>query len=188
MACAYWTRILAAVLICAIASVAPTIPASAAPGSKVWATDSVPPQTNIVKAKVRRGHGLARFRFVSSEPGSTFRCKLDDHRFRSCSSPTTYRHLKEGRHAFRVRATSGDGTSDATAARRRFFTGRGFGGPPFPPYKSVEPARFFNPLGCPSPSSWMSGRRRDPRGVIRTDVRIKAGRLKASPQLRDLVA
>jgi hypothetical protein len=137
-------------VVCVAACLGLTVPASASSGS----TGATAPQTNILKAKVRRKHGLARFRFTSSEPGSSFRCKLDDHQFGSCSSPMTYRHLKDGRHAFRVRATNADGTSDATPARRRFFVGGGrFGGPPFPPYKHVEPARMFDPLSCPSPSS-----------------------------------
>ncbi len=120
--------------------------ASASPTSGGRLRSEIPPQTKIVKAKVRRKHGFARFRFTSSEPGSSFTCKLDDHQFRSCSSPITYRHLEDGRHHFKVRATNADGVADPTSARRRFRTGRG--GPPFPAFKTVEPAHMFNPAGC----------------------------------------
>lgn len=106
-----------------------------------------PPQTKIVKAHVKRKHGLARFRFTSSEPGSTFACKLDDQQFRSCSSPMTYRHLKEARHHFKVRATSASGIADPTSARRRFFIGSRLGRP-YPPARVVAPARLNDGGAC----------------------------------------
>jgi hypothetical protein len=126
---------------------ASAVVASASPHSNGNGDAQGPPQTKIVMAKAKRKHGLARFRFTSSESGSTFSCKLDDHPFRSCTSPATYRHLKDGRHSFRVRATSADGVADPTSARRRFRTGRGLG-TPFPPDKHVEPAHMFNPGAC----------------------------------------
>jgi hypothetical protein len=139
-------RIAVAAIAGVTACVGLTAIASASPTSRAKLRGEIPPQTKIVKAKVKRKHGLARFRFTSSEPGSTFTCKFDDHQFRSCSSPITYRRLKDGRHHFKVRATSAVGTADPTSARRRFRTGRG--GPPFPPFDNVEPAHMFNPGGC----------------------------------------
>jgi hypothetical protein len=121
--------------------------ATASPDSDRKGAVPSPPQTRIVKAHVKRKHGFARFRFTSSEPGSTFSCKLDDHRFRSCSSPITYRHLKEGRHHFKVRATSADGTADPTSARRRFFIGSRLGRP-YPPVRVIEPARLNDGGAC----------------------------------------
>lgn len=47
----------------------------------------------------------ATFRFVSSIPGSRFRCKLDGRRWRRCASPKLYTGLSRGTHTFRVRAT-----------------------------------------------------------------------------------
>jgi hypothetical protein len=122
--------------------------AIASPKSSASPTGHAVPQTQITKARVKRGHGLARFRFSSSVPGSTFRCKLNGHRSRSCSSPTTYRHLKDGRHTFRVKAIAPppDGVADPTSARRRIYIGRG--GPPFPPFKHVEPARLLSAHDC----------------------------------------
>jgi hypothetical protein len=63
---------------------------------------------------------MATFRFGSSEAGSTFLCRLDGKPFRGCRSPRTYRRLKPGRHAFRVKARDGAGNLDLTPAIRRF--------------------------------------------------------------------
>jgi hypothetical protein len=121
--------------------------ASASPRSGGRQRGETPPQTKIVKAHVKRKHGLARFRFTSSEPGSTFACKLDDQQFRSCSSPMTYRHLKEARHHFKVRATSAGGVPDPTSARRRFFIGSRWGRP-YPPAPVIQPARMNKGATC----------------------------------------
>jgi sugar lactone lactonase YvrE len=45
----------------------------------------------------------ATFRFRSDEPGSKFRCKLDDGEWKPCSSPHRVRGLATGKHVFRVR-------------------------------------------------------------------------------------
>jgi Ca2+-binding RTX toxin-like protein len=59
------------------------------------------------------------FRFTSSEPSSSFRCKLDARPFRPCVSPRAYR-VKAGPHAFRVFAIDSAGNRDATPAVFRF--------------------------------------------------------------------
>jgi hypothetical protein len=80
-----------------------------------------PLQTRIFKAKIKGGR--AKFRFAGS--GGTagaaleFSCKLDRRPWRNCRSPKTYRHLKPGRHTFRVRSQSA-GTVDSTPAKRHF--------------------------------------------------------------------
>jgi CSLREA domain-containing protein len=119
-------------------------PSAAAAGSSVGATqtassgtselavattaaDPVPspdtdaPQTSIMTTPPRRAaRTWARFRFGSDEPESTFLCRLDHQPFKPCRSPRTYRHLRPGRHAFRVRAIDAAGNSDPSAALRRF--------------------------------------------------------------------
>src|SRR5829696_2878292 len=60
----------------------------------------------------------ANFAFSSTEPDSTFECKLDDAAFASCSSPQGYTNLSEGAHTFSVRATDAAGNTDATPASR----------------------------------------------------------------------
>jgi hypothetical protein len=59
----------------------------------------------------------ATFRFVSSIPGSTFQCKLDQRSWRRCGSPKLYTGLSRGFHTFRVRARV-FGRVDATPAHR----------------------------------------------------------------------
>jgi Ca2+-binding RTX toxin-like protein len=59
------------------------------------------------------------FRFTASEPGSSFRCKLDRKPYRGCASPRRYR-VKAGRHAFRVFAVDAAGNQDPTPALFRF--------------------------------------------------------------------
>ena len=60
------------------------------------------------------------FRFTSSEPGSSFRCKLDSGAYSACSSPKTAAHLTDGSHTFYVRARDSGGNLDTTPALRTF--------------------------------------------------------------------
>jgi hypothetical protein len=64
--------------------------------------------------------GVAKFKFRSSEPLSTFLCKLDRRKAKRCKSPRTYKRLKPGRHVFRVWAIDAAGNKDPTPAKRRF--------------------------------------------------------------------
>jgi hypothetical protein len=75
-----------------------------------------PPDTTIVKRRLNPRKRTARFTFSSSEPGSTFRCKLDKHSFVPCASPKAYKRLKPGRHAFRVAAVDAAGNVDPSPA------------------------------------------------------------------------
>jgi hypothetical protein len=59
------------------------------------------------------------FRFASSEPGSSFRCKLDGKPYRPCTSPRAYR-VKAGRYAFRVFAIDAAGNRDLTPSLFKF--------------------------------------------------------------------
>jgi len=61
--------------------------------------------------------GRATFRFVSSIPGSTFQCKLDQRSWGRCGSPKLYTGLSRGFHTFRVRAAV-FGRVDPTPAHR----------------------------------------------------------------------
>lgn len=82
------------------------------------APDTSPPETTIDKAPpARTTKRRATFEFSSSEAGSSFECKLDARPFKSCTSPKTYRRLKQGRHSFRVRATDPAGNTDPTPAK-----------------------------------------------------------------------
>jgi hypothetical protein len=83
--------------------------------------DLTSPQTKIMRAPKRKIQGRhAQFRFSSTEPDSSFRCRLDGGRFRPCSSPVGYRHLKIGKHRFEVKAVDAAGNVDSTPVRVTF--------------------------------------------------------------------
>lgn len=83
--------------------------------------DKTAPETTIVKGPKARSHKrTAKFKFVSSEPGSTFKCKLDKKPFKPCRSPKKYKRLKPGKHVFQVKAIDAAGNADKTPAKRRF--------------------------------------------------------------------
>ncbi len=81
--------------------------------------DDVPPETTITSGPSGAVNtDSATFKFVSSEPGSTFRCRLDGATFSPCSSPKSYTGLSGGSHTFRVRAIDPAGNPDPTPAVR----------------------------------------------------------------------
>jgi hypothetical protein len=82
--------------------------------------DTTPPQTTIRKAKINRAARKAKFKFSSSEAGSTFLCKLDKKKFNRCSSPKVYKHLRPGKHTFKVEAKDSAGNVDSSPAKRKF--------------------------------------------------------------------
>jgi hypothetical protein len=86
-----------------------------------------PPDTEITKAKISRKRHRASFRFTGSGGVAPlhFKCKLTHQsrrlkRWKSCSSPKTYKHLKKGTHVFKVKAVDSRGTADPTPAKKRF--------------------------------------------------------------------
>jgi virginiamycin B lyase len=84
-------------------------------------SDTKPPQTKITKhpPKKTKKHKV-KFKFKSSEPNSTFQCKLDKGKFKKCKSPKKYKRLKTGKHKFAVRAIDAAGHVDPTPARSKF--------------------------------------------------------------------
>jgi bacillolysin len=79
--------------------------------------DTTPPQTTITKHPKKTTHShKAKFVFNSNEPGSTFKCKLDKKKWKSCVSPKKYKHLKTGKHKFQVYAIDTAGNADPTPA------------------------------------------------------------------------
>ncbi len=83
----------------------------------VQPADRTPPNTRIVRGPVRLGFKrLARFRFASSEPQSSFQCRLDKKKWRACANPFK-RSVRPGRHLFKVRAVDRFGNVDPTPAR-----------------------------------------------------------------------
>ncbi len=83
-------------------------------------TDTVP-DTEITSGPSGATHDpTPTFGFSSSQPGSTFACKVDSGAYASCTSPKTVAHLADGPHTFFVRATDADGDLDPTPASRSF--------------------------------------------------------------------
>lgn len=84
---------------------------TAAPG------DTTPPNTRIVIGPPRNTYKReAKFRVASSEPQSTFQCRLDGKLWYRCAS-LSWRTVKPGKHVFKVRAIDRFGNVDPTPAR-----------------------------------------------------------------------
>lgn len=60
----------------------------------------------------------ARFAFRATGSALRFLCKIDRRAYRRCRSPRVYRHLRLGRHAFRVQAVFRGGTRSKSVTYR----------------------------------------------------------------------
>jgi ELWxxDGT repeat protein len=93
----------------------------------VTATFQGKPETMIAKAKIRGERHRVKFSFTGSGgvPPLDFKCKLTHEskelrRWRRCSSPKIYRHMKKSRHVFKVKTIDSRSVADPTPARERF--------------------------------------------------------------------
>lgn len=84
------------------------------------ARDTSPPDTTISKRVQKRQPPIWILSFDSTEPGSTFECRLDKRRFAKCGSSKTFRRAKPGRHTLKVRAIDSSGNVDPSPAVARF--------------------------------------------------------------------
>jgi hypothetical protein len=104
-------------------SVAPTEHACESAGGPGGggATGHGAPQTTLKRKPPHKTRDRTpTFRFVADEPGSTFQCKLDGKRFKSCRSPFTTKKLSLGHHTFKVRARDDSGQLDPSPASYSF--------------------------------------------------------------------
>ena len=87
------------------------------PASAGFTVDTAPPRTTLEPGpkRIRKGKN-ARFRFSSSEPGSSFECRLVGERFAPCASPMKLIKPRKGRHIFEARATDVAANVDPTPA------------------------------------------------------------------------
>ena len=80
-------------------------------------TDTSPPETSIASGPNDTVSSRdASFAFSSSEPASTFQCRLDGVVWGSCMPPKSYSGLTDGGHRFEVRATDTTGNVDPSPA------------------------------------------------------------------------
>jgi hypothetical protein len=93
------------------------------PASYTWTiaiSDTIPPDTIITTSPTPvTKQSTAMFKFISTEPGSTFACKLDkpdESPFTPCTSPQNYNQLGNGSHKFEVYAIDPSGNKDPSPA------------------------------------------------------------------------
>ena len=83
--------------------------------------DDTPPDTSVTGGpEGETSDSTPTFTFASSEPGSSFSCRLDAGPDVACSSPHTTAVLGDGAHTFSVTATDVAGNTDPTPATRSF--------------------------------------------------------------------
>jgi hypothetical protein len=79
------------------------------------------PTTNIKSGPEGRSDDRTpTFGFSSDEKNVTFKCRVDDKSFRTCSNPHTTAELDDGRHTLDVYAVDSDGLRDRTPATSEF--------------------------------------------------------------------
>jgi Ca2+-binding RTX toxin-like protein len=96
-----------------------TVTMSAAKAVTAMFVDTAPPDTAVTSGP----SGLttsrdASFGFISSETGSSFRCRVDGGAWEACTSPKSYVGLADGSHTFEAEATDAAGNRDTTPASR----------------------------------------------------------------------
>ncbi len=102
-------------------------PSGGGPAPSVQLTPSgdpyVTPVTRITFGpafKTRARHPVFRFADASGQPGTRFICRLDRRKWGWCSAPVRLKHLRPGRHLFRVKAVNAIGAWEARPTKRVF--------------------------------------------------------------------
>ncbi len=79
------------------------------------------PETKITKGPKKTRNRRPKFKFISDQAGSSFRCRLDKGKFRPCTSPfRPPKKLKPGKHKLKVRAIGPTGVADPAPAVKKF--------------------------------------------------------------------
>jgi hypothetical protein len=94
------------------------------PDPAVYFEDSTAPLTRITMgpgAKTRKRTAVFRFLDSAGEtPGTTFLCKLDRRKWKSCAAPFRAKRLSRKAHSFQVKAVDLAGNREEKPAKRRF--------------------------------------------------------------------
>ncbi|MGH2952442.1 MAG: right-handed parallel beta-helix repeat-containing protein [Solirubrobacterales bacterium] len=126
-----------------------------------------PPATTAPQTTITSGPSgtiatdTASFGFSSSEPDSSFECRLDGATWAACTSLKSYSALAPGEHTFEVRATDAAGTVDQSPASAVFVVDL-----PDPPPAEDPPTEDPPADSSPPETTITSG----PSGTITTDV------------------
>jgi hypothetical protein len=109
--------------------------------------DTTPPETSIdTRPPDPSSSSTATFTYTSSEPGSTFQCKLDESPFAACDpGGITYTGLGNGPHSFQVRAIDSSENVDPSPAGYSFSVVLTLPGGPGP----VEMTAPAGPVAAP---------------------------------------
>jgi hypothetical protein len=83
---------------------------------QTYVEDSTAPNTRKRPRHRRTRDRTPKMRFGSTEPGSSFTCRVDRGERFDCASPLTVDRLSQGRHKVKIKATDAAGNRDATAA------------------------------------------------------------------------
>ena len=154
------------------------------PAAEGWRVDTVPPDTVISQAPAGTVSATtATLGFSSTEPGSSFTCKLDSGSWQSCSSPHTLSSLSDSAHTFSVRAEDGAGNMDLSEATRTWTVDSRPTGPENPPplsatsTTSLAESTEFLYSGSDPVQVGVDGETIDPEraGVIRGKVSTRDG-------------
>jgi hypothetical protein len=92
----------------------------ASPPRRTFTVDTRAPDSAFTKTPAKRLYKpRVKFKFRSTEPGSTFQCRLDNLPWRSCRSPFRWT-VKLGKHRLAVRAVDAAGNQDRSPVRYSF--------------------------------------------------------------------
>ncbi len=95
--------------------------ADPSPAEAAFRVDTSPPQTTIESGPTGTiAETTPTIAFSSSEPESSFECKLDGEAFGACASPVRLAPLADGPHSYEVRATDAAGNTDPSPALDSF--------------------------------------------------------------------
>jgi hypothetical protein len=120
------------------------------PAGRTFTIDTNPPDSNIdTGPSGTTADPTPTFTVSSSQPGSTYECRIDGGAWSVCSSTFTAGNLPDGPHTFEVRAIDAAGNVDPTPAGRPFTVAVPAANNP--PVGGVEPSG--NPPATPAPSS-----------------------------------
>jgi Bacterial Ig domain/Bacterial Ig-like domain/Chitobiase/beta-hexosaminidase C-terminal domain len=110
------------------------------PSSHTWTVDTTAPDSSFTDVPGSPSNDATpTFEFSSSEPGSTFECRLDGGAWSACSSPEILGPLADGSHTFEVRATDAAGNQESAPALHAWDVDAGS-----PSVTITEPAGFVN--------------------------------------------